>query len=194
VKEKILDTAKRLFQQHGVKTITIDDVAHHLSISKKTIYEHFSHKEEIADQVITKILEESIQTIEAIHLNESNSLQKVIAVFNWIFKALTDTNPIFLEDIKKYFFKSYIRFQNQVDSKFIRTFADIIEEGKDNDLFRRDLNSLIMAKYCIELIRNSIRDEQLSKDSRSISTIFHFFILGLISNKGKLIYDKAIAV
>ena len=52
MKERILEEAERLFWKYGVRSVTMEDIARKLGISKKTIYQHFSDKEQILYQVI----------------------------------------------------------------------------------------------------------------------------------------------
>ncbi len=48
----ILNQVRRLYQRYGIKSVTMDDVATHLNISKKTIYEHFTDKEDLVRNVL----------------------------------------------------------------------------------------------------------------------------------------------
>lgn len=192
MKEKILESAKGLFQQHGIKLVTLDDIAHHLSISKKTIYEHFRNKEEIADAVAEEIIEESIQKIEAIRQSVLNPVLKVIEVGKWLYEVLNKTNPLFLVEVRRYFFKSYVKFQSRINSGLLISFAGIIEEGKKKGFFRSDLNSILMSKYCIELIRMGIRNEDFNKDENTIRIMFDYYILGILTLNGKKRYERAI--
>ena len=52
VKEYIVEEADKLFCQYGFKSVTMDDIAKHLGISKKTIYQHFSDKNELVNLLI----------------------------------------------------------------------------------------------------------------------------------------------
>jgi AcrR family transcriptional regulator len=183
MRKRIVDTARWLFQLQGVKTISLDDIAHELSISKKTIYEHFRNKEEIADEVMKTILEESLDTIKSIRNNGQDPRGQVVEVVKWIEEVIRITHPLFLEDLKKHFFKTYINFRNQLDSKFIKAFANILDEGKKKKQFRKELNSILIAKYCIELLRNEIRNKDSDYDEKSIRDVLNYFISGISTKK-----------
>ena len=50
MKKEIVDNALKLFMRYGVRSVTMDDIAKELSISKKTIYQHFADKDEIVSK------------------------------------------------------------------------------------------------------------------------------------------------
>jgi TetR/AcrR family transcriptional regulator, cholesterol catabolism regulator len=193
MRERIADTARFLFQRHGVKGVTLDDIAAEVSISKRTIYEYFQNKEEIADEVMSSILKESIETIKSIRKNEEDPLVQLIEIVKWIEETISATNSLFLEEVRKYFFKSYIRFQNQLNAKLLRPFADIIEEGKKKELIREEVNSDLIARYCIQMLRNTIRSMDFQEDSTIFESVCNYFISGIISQKGKRIFKTRIS-
>ncbi len=66
-RDKILKGAEGLFTKYGVRSISLDDIARHLSVSKKTLYQHFTDKEDIVTLVFESVLSESRKEFEAIH-------------------------------------------------------------------------------------------------------------------------------
>ncbi len=50
-KDKILKGAADLFTRYGIRSISMDDIARHLSVSKKTLYQHFVDKDELVTMV-----------------------------------------------------------------------------------------------------------------------------------------------
>jgi AcrR family transcriptional regulator len=78
MKERIIETSGRLFMRYGVKSITMDDIAKELGISKKTIYQHFSDKDEIVFQVAVHQLEEDKCEYQTMNDSSKNVVEKMV--------------------------------------------------------------------------------------------------------------------
>ena len=61
VQEKILEVADKLFHKFGARSVSMDDIASELSISKKTIYQYFKDKNDIVTKVTVKAIQEEIK-------------------------------------------------------------------------------------------------------------------------------------
>ena len=78
VKERILQKAEEMFFRYGVKSITMDDIARELGISKKTIYLHFPDKDELVVQVVGREMEKDKCEYEELDNSEANAIEKLI--------------------------------------------------------------------------------------------------------------------
>lgn len=92
-REKILTCAENLFRKYGTRRISMDDMAHHLSMSKKTIYESFADKDEIVYQIITAFRKKLEGLIEAIFDKPANPVERLIKMFICITSMIKETNP-----------------------------------------------------------------------------------------------------
>lgn len=52
LRERIIQTVVKAFSTHGIKSITMDDIAASLGISKRTLYEVFSDKKSLLEECI----------------------------------------------------------------------------------------------------------------------------------------------
>ncbi|MGB5929410.1 MAG: TetR/AcrR family transcriptional regulator, partial [Cyclobacteriaceae bacterium] len=75
VKDKIIHTAESLFLQYGIRSVTMDDIAKELGISKKTIYQYFSDKEEIVCNVTEDHLSKEKAEIKSIVYGSDNAIE-----------------------------------------------------------------------------------------------------------------------
>jgi AcrR family transcriptional regulator len=66
IKDKILNGAEELFMRYGVRSISMDDIARHLSVSKKTLYQHFADKDDLVLEVTRHMLQMNYKECEAI--------------------------------------------------------------------------------------------------------------------------------
>lgn len=114
MKEKIIATAKDLFLKLGFKSITMDDIAGEMCISKKTIYKYFSNKELLIEESVQVLHTEVNNMINDISSQEFNAIQEnfeIRRMFDEMFKS-TDTSPVY--QLKKHYpevYQKYIRYK-----------------------------------------------------------------------------------
>jgi len=160
IRERIIQGAADLFRIYGIRAVTMDSLATHLGISKRTIYEIFSDKDEILISVmqwmaekqkvlVSRILEESENAIVAIfRLLESNS------------DHFQNISPAFHADLKKYHYEALIKSNDKgLMPDFINNIK-VIERGIKEKLFRRDINPDIVNR-CLYSLGRSIMDFDL---------------------------------
>ena len=77
MREKILSKAADLFLSYGFKSVTMDDIASAMGISKKTIYQHFENKTKLVEATTLNIFEIISQGIDCICAIEKNPIEAV---------------------------------------------------------------------------------------------------------------------
>ena len=140
MKEDIVKRALNEFMQYGFKTFTMDDLTNKMRISKKTLYEHFSSKQDLVDACLDYALEMSCTNVTTFVQGEGSVIEnvyqnqkKVQEIFN-----INSDRPIW--ELQKYYPKTYER----MESEFAKTdalFIDkLLEKGWQEGLFRKDIN------------------------------------------------------
>ena len=107
MREKILEKAGKMFLNYGFKSITMDDIANEIGISKKTIYKYFANKVELVDastEVVQKTIETAITEITEKKLNAIEENFAIKTVFQNMFKK-AKTSPMF--QLKKYYLNKF---------------------------------------------------------------------------------------
>lgn len=102
LKDRIIETALEAFTTHGIKSVTMDDIAASLGISKRTLYEVFQDKESLLTECILKHHEEMKVFLSEILANSKNVLEVILACYQRSIESFHRTNKRFYEDIKKY--------------------------------------------------------------------------------------------
>ena len=101
-REKILFAAYELFFRYGIKSVTMDDIAKHLSISKKTIYLSFQDKDEVVHTLMEQVLLKDQADFITIAKNTSNVVEEVFVMMKKMNGILNTINPNIFYDLKKY--------------------------------------------------------------------------------------------
>lgn len=140
MKEKIIATAKDLFLKLGFKSITMDDIAGEMCISKKTIYKYFSNKELLIEESVQVLHTEVNNMINDISSQEFNAIQEnfeIRRMFDEMFKS-TDTSPVY--QLKKHYPEVYQKV-HQVQIEMCQAcFKRNIVKGIEQGYYRKEIN------------------------------------------------------
>src|SRR5579862_7718340 len=106
-KEKILKGAEGLFTRYGIRSISMDDIARHLSVSKKTLYQHYADKDELVTMVTEAHMASSKKLYEAIRKQSENSIDELHKIGMQVRRHIEEQNPSLLFDIQKFHPKAW---------------------------------------------------------------------------------------
>lgn len=165
MKEKIIAKATDLFLRLGFKSITMDDIAGEMCISKKTIYKYFCNKEVLIDETVNNVHKQIHQTIQMIASQGLNAVEENFTVrrmFKDLFNA-TDTSPIY--QLKKHYPEIYENVMNMQWDECHWFFNQNIEKGIQQGLYRTNLNIETCAKFYYILIFSINENTVLEKET-----------------------------
>jgi TetR/AcrR family transcriptional regulator, biofilm operon repressor len=139
MKEKIMAKASELFLKLGFKSITMDDIACEMCISKKTIYKYFCNKEVLIEESTEVMHKEVHERIEAIVRQNHNAIKEnfeIRQMFKEMFSA-GDTSPMY--QLKKHYPEIYHKLVNREVNECNTVFKQNIEKGIQEGLYRTDI-------------------------------------------------------
>ncbi|NDV60493.1 TetR/AcrR family transcriptional regulator [Bacteroides sp. 519] len=138
LRERIILTSLDAFRKNGIKSITMDDIAALLKISKRTLYEIFQDKETLLKECIL-YHQQYVQKALTQLVNESSDvLEVILKCYQGSIEMYNKVNKSFFEDIKKYpKVHEMIKKNKEKDNKVV---IDFLKKGVDQGLFRKDIN------------------------------------------------------
>lgn len=142
LRERIVTVATEAFTSKGIKSITMDDIAALLGISKRTLYEVFLDKESLLKECILVAQAKRDKFLQEVYAGSHNVLEVILAVFQKNIEIFHKTNKRFFEDIKKYP-KVYELMKNRQDSDSNKTIS-FFKTGVAQGIFRSDVNFAIV--------------------------------------------------
>lgn len=148
-KRKILQGARELFYLHGIKKITMDDIAKHLSISKKTIYKEFADKNEILESICRIDFDKHKKEIDERQVYSENAIDAIVQIMQYVHEYLDGINPDYFYDMKKYHADAWAAYLNFKNKYVLTSVTENLERGEQEDLYRNDLNKDIISKLRI---------------------------------------------
>ena len=154
MKDKIINKAKEMFLRLGFKSITMDDIACEMCISKKTIYKYFSNKDILIEESIQMVHKEIHETIEKIVSKNFNAIEEnfeIKRMFKEMFKS-AESSPIY--QLKKHYPEVYAKALSSQIEVCEKCFRDNIQKGINEGLYRENLDVDNYIKFYYTLIFN----------------------------------------
>ncbi len=191
-KTKILQGAEELIFKYGIKNITMDDIARHLSMSKKTIYKFYKEKDEIVHSLFQLSIENDKIRFKKINEGSQNVIAEVFEMMKEMREMFTKINPIVFFELSKYYPETWKEFQN-FKNGFI---SDMVEnnllQGQKDGYIRKDINVKLMAKLRVETIEMALNGTMFSQFNmvETQLAITEHFLYGVCTLKGHKLINK----
>jgi AcrR family transcriptional regulator len=169
MKEKIIKKAGDMFLKLGFKSITMDDIASEMCISKKTIYKYFCNKELLIEETTAYIHKEVHEIIDNIVAKNHNAIEEnfeIRKMFSEMFKSSADSSPIY--QLKKHYPEIYEKVMSREINECSMWFKQNIIKGIDNGLYRNDLNIDTYVKFYYILIFNINENTSSEKEVQKL--------------------------
>lgn len=189
IKDKIVLGAGELFMRYGVRSVTMDDVARELGMSKKTLYQSFSNKDELILAVTIAHIEIEKKEFGEVHSNAENALDELHQLTNCVRNSMEAMNPSLLFDLQKYHPDSWQVFLDFKHSFIQSMVRENIERGIKEGTYRKDLNSDILAKLRMEEVQLVFDPKVFPTSQYNLvevqMAVLDHFIHGLLTEDGQ---------
>ncbi len=193
VQERILLKSHELFMRYGIRSISLDEIASQLGISKKTIYHCYADKDALVDAVV------EIETLRnekecTMHREQcENAVHEIFLAGNMVHEMLKTLNPAILYDLEKYHPNAYKKFNNHKLDFFGKVVSDNLRRGIEEGLYREEIDIEILTRFRIGSTFLIFNQEIFPANKTNIMDVLwqttECFLHGLTTPKGtKLIY------
>jgi AcrR family transcriptional regulator len=187
-RDRIIAGAFELFSRFGIKSVTMDDIAKHLSISKKTIYQFFKDKDEVVHTLLENKIKIDCAEFEEVSASAPNVVEEVFGHMKKLHKMLTNANPNMFYDLRKHHPRSWelvSRFRHDIVLAMVEK---ALEKGKRDGFVRSDVNSKILARLRVEQIEMGFNPAVFPPDKYQILDVqiamVEHFLYGVCTLKG----------
>lgn len=201
--QRIVSAARRYFFSHGFRSVTMDDLAAELGMSKKTLYAAFASKTDLLRAVLLdkfRSIEMELDGITAARCSEVlASLHQLLACVQ---RHAEEIQPPFVRDIRREAPEMFDLVQNRRRSVIQRYFGKIFDEGRKAGIIRKDIPTKLMIEILLgatEAIMNPPKIAELGLTPKTgFLTIITVILEGVITGKGRSkeagrVRDKEIA-
>ncbi|UII29423.1 TetR/AcrR family transcriptional regulator [Fulvivirga maritima] len=193
-RERILREGTTLFKKYGVRSVTMDDIAKELSISKKTIYQFFKDKDEIVTIAMQDFVEQEKAEYIAVVDEVKNAVEELAMITKCIREDFDDINPSLIFDLQKYHPKAWDIIKEFKNNFLRKALVRSIENGIEEGVFRDNLDPEVMAVLRVEQINMACDHQLFPLDKFSIyethMKLLDHYISGIVTDKGKEYYNN----
>ncbi len=195
VKDYIISESDNLFCQYGFKSVTMDDIAKHLGMSKKTIYAHFSDKNEIVNMVIENKLNFQKCIIKEGSENAENAVHELFFAVTNMREVLSNMNPNLFYDLQKYHPQAWMQFNNFRQKNLFETIYNNLIRGLKEGYYRKDIKPDILTQVRLEQIDLIFSNSsEYTNGKYGIAQVMveltEHFLYGICSLKGHKLINK----
>ena len=193
--EDLLKKVSALYRKYGIKSVTMDDVAHELGMSKKTLYQFVSDKTELVQQVVEHVRQCNFSSMKKKEGTNLNAIEELIEVSQHVNTVMKDHSPAYEYDLKKYYPDIYRSLMSARRKLMYESMIANIRKGKKEGIYREELDEKIIAKLHLLRIENLRSNEIFGEDEmhspKFFREIFVYHIHGLATDKGlKILRDN----
>lgn len=193
-KDRILQGAQELFFKYGIKSITMDDVAKHLAISKKTIYKYYADKNEVVEAMTTQLMKKNEKEFQAIANESTNVVEEVFTMMNHMSHMFSQMNSNLFYDMQKYHPNSWKLFKDFKEECIERMVEESVKRGISQGLVRSDINSKIVARLRMEQVEMGFNPNAFPPSKFKIIDVqlalLDHFLHGICTLKGHKLINK----
>jgi AcrR family transcriptional regulator len=195
IREEILDRVFSLYLKYGIKSITMDEVARELGMSKKTLYLHFADKAELVAETMWLNMARHIKYISSIQNSQLNAIDELLAINQYLSKVIDqEFNPAIDFDLAKYYPKIFKEFHERRREQTLNSLLNNLNKGKSEGLYRANMNPEIIANVHMARMEKQLENESLVfqkyHQGDLFKEIFTYHIYGICSRKGIELYEQ----
>ncbi|WP_183560348.1 TetR/AcrR family transcriptional regulator [Mucilaginibacter sp. SP1R1] len=157
--ERIIHGGEELFLKAGIKSITMDDIARHIGMSKKTIYNFFKDKNELVTAVVKKKLKEDEDQMAEIISQSENVIEEMINMMKCSEDVFSRINPIVMHDVQRYHPDAWTEFERFKSEVLVRTLEELLAKGMIQGYIRKDIDVKIIARMRVNQVEFGFNTE-----------------------------------
>lgn len=194
VENRIKKETGALFFKYGIRSITMDQIACNLGISKKTIYIYYKDKEELVSSFTDQELNDQSKEMNQIRLSSIDSIDEMLKVMNHLKNFFSRVNPAVFYDLQKFHPSAWEKFKQFKEKVLIAFVEENIKSGIKKDLYRKELQVGLIARLRIEEVELGMNPIIFPPDQFNIAEVqtglIDHFVHGIASAKGLKLIEK----
>ena len=160
MKELILNKATDLFLNFGFKSVTMDQIANEIGISKKTIYNFFENKKHLVNVVTNGMFASITSGIKQIKKESLDPISELFDIKLFLIKILKGERTTPLYQLRKFYPETHKEITQKQFDFMTKSAIESLKSGVKLGLFRKDINiDLISRLYFNGMI--GIKDQDI---------------------------------
>ena len=158
-KDRILQHASELFMRNGIKSVSMDDIAADLAMSKKTLYKAFANKDELVTAAMSARMDRIQGECLGVQAPAANAVQQMLDLSAWADEQFTHIHPSIFYDLRKYHPTAWGLFQGHKNTFILQQITENLRRGIAEGLYRVDLDVEVLARLNLAQIELTFNPE-----------------------------------
>lgn len=185
---EIIQEARQLFQRYGIKSISMDELSRQLGISKKTLYLHFTDKNDLVEKTLLHMTNEKECAMKEMHNKDLNAVEELFEMFTYANEMIRNHNPSMEFDLQKFYPQIFKRLRDFHRNNMYEATIKNLLKGKKEGYYRNDLNEEIISKLFVLRIENLMHSDMVTLEEihsdKFFKEVFKYHMFGIISPLG----------
>lgn len=183
-----------MFCQRGIKSVSMDDIAQHLAMSKKTLYKWFKNKDQVVYDSTASYLMHIQSDCECFIQQADNAIDELFQIMTLTKQVFSKIHPSIFHDLQKYHRDSWELWRQHKNSFMLTKVKQNITRGMEEGLFRKDLNVEIMARMRLAVLELPFNAETFPPHEYNIKqvqlAVLEHYMLGMATLKGHKLINE----
>lgn len=192
--QRILQNAESLFLRLGIRSVSMDDIAAHLGMSKKTLYQYVEDKDQLVTLVVARHLQENCREMEQCTRQADNAVHEFFLILDRVMIDFSNMNPMVLFDMQKFHHRAFEEFTRYKQEFVLSSVRQNIDRGIREQLYRSDLDADVISRYRLESMMIPFNLAVFPPEHytlvKTAQLISENFIYGLVSPEGHQLVEK----
>lgn len=188
MERKIYQVALEQFLKYGIRSVSMDDIAQQLGMSKKTIYNEVENKEALVERTLALYAEQKLEVIREINRLKKDAIHEIILVVNHVSFFLNAVSPVLIFDLKKYFNSQWDMIVSLQFEQIYQTLIQNISLGREEGLYRTDFDEDLICRFHVGQVLSIFDDFLFPQDRYAkdllYKTLMDQFIRSIGTEKG----------
>ncbi|NJB86311.1 AcrR family transcriptional regulator [Lewinella marina] len=186
---KLVESARDLFMRLGIRSVSMDDIARELGISKKTLYQTVANKEELIQLVLDHGMEEDVRTLEHNRTESTDAIEELLNNSRYFVRQMRKVSPTTMHDLRKYYPEIFHGKVEAHQHHFLRQVMENLQRGKAEGLYREDIDPEVIANLYVGMTMMVVDRGVFPALERPLSDIllqhstYHFY--GIVNEAGR---------
>lgn len=180
--------------RYGIRSVTMDDIAREMGMSKKTLYQYVDNKTDLIEQIFQQHAEEEKKVIERIRHDSADAIDEILRIARYVVAQMREMAPTTVYDLQKYYRNTWKQMDALHQRHVYTVIKDNLERGIRQGVYRSNLNPDIVAKLYVGKTSLVADEEMFPAREYNIQNLYweyiNYHIRGIASAEGQRLLEK----
>ncbi|TAJ14046.1 TetR/AcrR family transcriptional regulator [Marinilabiliaceae bacterium JC017] len=189
-RQNIIERSFHLFHRYGIKSVSMDDIAREMGMSKKTLYQCVKDKGELVEAVMTYVRDFIGGAVNVFHDEKVNAIEQHLVHRNAFQEKFVHHNPTLSFDLRKYYPVIYHEMNEWKRKTVYDAHRANLQQGIKEGFYREDIDPDIIARLMVAHSiftfdpTNEIFEPNSMNDQATIHQVYKYHFIGICTEEG----------